>query len=71
MIECNNGVVTIDFDTHIVLSKVITVSMDYEPSMFSDGSWQLKINGIAVYSDYDSEEIRAMISFIKAKLEER
>lgn len=70
MIECNNGIVSINSDTHIVLSNVITVGSDYQPSMFSEGIWQLKINGIAVYSHYDNEKIRAMVSFVKARLEE-
>lgn len=68
MIECNNGIVTIDRNTHIVLSQVATVDIGYEPSMFSEGDWQLKINGVVVYSRSDRERVEEMSSFILEKL---
>lgn len=71
MIKFKDGIITIGYnDTLIVLDKVVTVSMNYESSMFSDGKWQLKVNDIVVHSSYNIAEIREMKSFIKAKLEE-
>lgn len=71
MIKCENGIVTIGFDeAHIVLRNVVTVSRTYSPSMYSDGSHELQINGVTVYSKTDRDKIKKMISFIKARLGE-
>lgn len=68
MIEYNNGIVTIDGNTHIVLSQVATVDIDYNPSMFSDDKYELKINGVVVYYDFDRKRVEEMSSFILEKL---
>lgn len=68
MIECNNGIVTIGCGTHIVLSQVATVDIGYNASMFSDGEWQLKINGVVVYSRSDHKRVEEMSSFVLEKL---
>lgn len=68
MIEYSNGIVTIDYNTHIVLSQVATVDIGYNPSMFSDGEYQLKINGVVVYSRSNRKRVEEMSSFVLEKL---
>lgn len=68
MIDYNNGIITIDDNTHIVLSQVATVNIDYDPSMFSDGDYQLKINGVVVYSYSDRKQVEKLSSFILERL---
>lgn len=68
MIKYNNGIITIYYDTHIVLSQVATIGIDCEPSMFSGGEYQLRINGVAVYSSDVRKEVEEVSSFILEKL---
>lgn len=68
MTKYNNGIVTIGSNTHIVLSQVATVDIGYEPSMFSEGDWQLKINGVVVYSRSNRERVEEISSFVLEKL---
>lgn len=59
-----NGIVTIGFfsDAVIVLKNIATITIEYNPSMFSDGTYHLLINGVSVARNSDKKRLEAIKS---------